>query len=306
MGLLDGKVAIVTGGGRGLGRSHATLLAREGASVVVNDLGGEWDGSGADPRAASEAAAEINDAGGRAVANHDDVADWEGAQRLINQAVESFGRLDILVCNAGFVRDRTVFNMTEDEWDDVVRVHLKGHFVPTRWATAYWRERAKESGQPVGGRIVYTASEAGLYGNAGQPNYSAAKAGIAALGVVVAREMKRYGVTCNTINPRARTRMTVNTFGGDRLSAKAGEFDVNDPDNVSPWVAYLCTDDAADITGQTFVVGGDTVALMEGWHRVGRIRKGKDRWTVAELVKARSQLFGDRDTGTPKFGGPAT
>jgi NAD(P)-dependent dehydrogenase (short-subunit alcohol dehydrogenase family) len=284
MGLLDGKVAIVTGAGRGLGRSHAHALAAEGAAVIVNDLGGEWDGRGADPRAASETAGEITAAGGRAEANFDDVADWEGGQRLINQAVETYGKLDILVCNAGFVRDRTVFNMTEDEWDDVVRVHLKGHFVPTRWATTYWREQFKATDQPVGGRIVYTASEAGLFGNAGQPNYSAAKAGIASLGVVVAREMKRYGVTCNTINPRARTRMTVNTFGADRLTSAEGEFDVNDPD------------------GQTFVCGGDTVALMQGWTRASRIRKGKDRWTPAELVAARAELFGDRPTGVPKFG----
>ena len=302
MGLLEGKVAIVTGAGRGLGRSHAHLLAAEGAAVLVNDLGGEWDGSGADPRAASETTAEIVTAGGRAAANFDDVADWEGAQHMINQAIETFGRLDILVCNAGFVRDRTVFNMSEEEWDSVIRVHLKGHFVPTRWATAYWRERFKATGEPVGARIVYTASEAGLFGNSGQPNYSAAKAGIASLGVVVARETKRFGVTCNTINPRARTRMTLNTFGADQLGARAGEFDVNDPDNVSPWVAYLCSDHAADITGQTFVVGGDTVALMEGWRRVGRIRKGKDRWTPAELVTARAELFGEHATGPAKFG----
>ena len=191
--------------------------------------------------------------------------------------------------------------MTEDEWDDVIRVHLKGHFVPTRWAAAYWRERFKETGKPVNGRIVYTASEAGLFGNPGQPNYSAAKAGIAALGRVVAREMKRYGVTCNTINPRARTRMTTNTFGADRLTGRPGEFDTNDPDNVSPWVAYLATDDAADITGQTFVCGGDQVQLMDTWHRVGRIRKGKDRWTVAELTEARKELFGDRPTSIGKF-----
>lgn len=296
MGIVDGKVVIVTGAGRGIGRSHAHLLAAEGAAVVVNDLGGEWDGTGADPRAASEVTAEITGSGGRAVANHDDVADWEGAQRLINQAIETFGRLDGLICNAGFVRDRTVFNMSEDEWDSVIRVHLKGHFVPTRWAAAYWRERHKETGQPVGGRIVYTASEAGVFGNPGQPNYSAAKAGIAALGLVVAKEMARYGVTCNTINPRARTRMTVNTFGAERLAAAEGAWDANDPDNVSPWVVYLCSDDAADISGQTFVCGGDQVQLLDGWHRVGRIRKGKDRWTVAELVNARAELFGDRPT----------
>lgn len=296
MGMLDGKVVIITGAGRGLGRSHAHLVAAEGAAVVVNDLGGEWDGRGADSRPASEVAQEITSAGGRAVANFDDVCDWEGAQRMVNQAVESFGGLDGLVCNAGFVRDRTVFNMSEEEWDSVVRVHLKGHFVPTRWATAYWRERAKETGAPANGRIVYTASEAGLYGNPGQPNYSAAKAGIAALGIVVAQEMARYGVTCNTINPRARTRMTVNTFGADRFEVEPGTFDVNDPDNVSPWVAYLLTDHAADISGQTFVCGGDQVQLMGGWHRVSRIKKGKDRWTVAELAEARGELFGDRPT----------
>ncbi len=302
MGLLDGKVAIVTGGGRGLGRSHALLLAEEGASVVVNDLGGEWDGSGADTRAASEVAAEITAAGGKAVANFDDVADWEGGQRMINQAIDAFGGLDALVCNAGFVRDRTVFNMTEGEWDSVVRVHMKGHFVPTRWATAYWRERFKETNEPVNARIVYTASEAGLYGNAGQANYSAAKAGIASMAIVVAREMEKYGVTCNTLNPRARTRMTINTFGADRLTGKEGEFDYNDPDNVSPLVAFLCSDAAADITGQTFVAGGDTVAWMQGWTRANRVKKDKDRWTPSELVAAKAELFGDKSTRPPRFG----
>ncbi|MDG2113330.1 MAG: SDR family NAD(P)-dependent oxidoreductase [Actinomycetota bacterium] len=296
MGMLDGKVGIITGAGRGLGRSHALLMAAEGASVVVNDLGGTWDGEGADERAASETAADIKAAGGNAVANFDDVADWEGAQHMINQAIETWGRLDFLVCNAGFVRDRTVFNMTEAEWDDVIRVHLKGHFVPTRFATAYWREQYKATEEPTGGRIVFTASEAGLFGNAGQPKYSAAKAGIAAMGITVAREVARYGVTVNTINPRARTRMTVNTFGADQMTADEGEFDANDPDNVSPWVAYLCTDDAADITGETFVCGGDQVQLMQGWKKVGRIRKGKDRWTVAELADAKADLFDQRQS----------
>ena len=294
MGMLDGKVGIITGAGRGLGRSHALLMASEGASVVVNDLGGEWDGSGSDDRAASETAADIVGMGANAVANFDDVADWEGAQNMINQAVETYGRLDFLVCNAGFVRDRIVFNMTEGEWDSVIRVHLKGHFVPTRWAAAYWREQSKAAGEPVNASIVYTASEAGLFGNPGQPNYSAAKAGIAGMGITVARELKRYGVRVNTINPRARTRMTVNTFGADQLTAAEGEFDMNDPDNVSPWVAYLCTDDAADITGETFVCGGDQVQLMQGWTRENRIRKGKDRWTVAELAEAKAELFATR------------
>ena len=163
------------------------------------------------------------------MANYDDVADWEGAQNMINQAIETYGQLDFLVCNAGFVRDRIVFNMTEAEWDSVIRVHLKGHFVPTKWAAAYWREQSKTTGEPVNASIVYTASEAGLYGNPGQPNYSAAKAGIAAMGITVARELERYGVRVNTINPRARTRMTVNTFGADQLTADEGEFDANDP-----------------------------------------------------------------------------
>jgi len=296
MGMLDGKVGIITGAGRGLGRSHALLMASEGASVVVNDLGGEWDGTGSDDRAASETAADIVGMGANAVANFDDVADWEGAQNMINQAVETYGRLDFLVCNAGFVRDRIVFNMTEAEWDSVIRVHLKGHFVPTRWAAAYWREQSKTTGEPVNASIVYTASEAGLFGNPGQPNYSAAKAGIAAMGITVARELERYGVRVNTINPRARTRMTVNTFGADQLTADEGEFDAMDPDNVSPWVAYLCTDDAADITGETFVCGGDQVQLMQGWKRENRIRKGKDRWTVAELAQARPELFSTRSS----------
>ncbi|MGI9613705.1 MAG: SDR family oxidoreductase [Acidimicrobiales bacterium] len=296
MGMLDGKVGIITGAGRGLGRSHALLMASEGASVVVNDLGGEWDGTGSDDRAASETAADIVAMGADAVANFDDVADWEGAQNMINQAVETYGRLDFLVCNAGFVRDRIVFNMTEGEWDSVIRVHLKGHFVPTRWAAAYWREQSKAAGEPVNASIVYTASEAGLFGNPGQPNYSAAKAGIAGMGITVARELERYGVRVNTINPRARTRMTVNTFGADQLTADEGEFDMNDPDNVSPWVAYLCTDDAADITGETFVCGGDQVQLMQGWKREHRIRKGKDRWTVAELAEAKAELFSTRSS----------
>lgn len=302
MGLLDGKVIIVTGAGRGVGRSHAHLLAAEGASVVVNDLGGEWDGSGSDNRPAQEVVDEIESGRGTASANYDDIADWEGGQRLVNQAVETYGRLDGLICNAGFVRDRVIANMTEDEWDDVIRVHLKGHFVPTRWAIAYWREQFKETGKPVGGSIVMTSSEAGLYGNAGQTNYSAAKAGIAALAITAAREVSRYGVTVNSISPRARTRMTMNTFG-EALNAKEGKFDVNDPDNVSPWIAYLCTDEAQHITGQNFVVGGDQVQLMEGWTRANRIRKGKDRYTVAELVEASSELFGDRATAPKKFGG---
>jgi NAD(P)-dependent dehydrogenase (short-subunit alcohol dehydrogenase family) len=298
MGALDGKVAIVTGGARGVGRGHAVLLAREGAAVVVNDLGGEWDGTGADQRPAQQVVDEITAAGGRGVANYDDVADWEGGQRLVNQALEAFGRLDILICNAGILRDRMTVNMTEDEWDAVMRVHTKGHFVPVRWAAAYWRERTKQDGQPAGGRIVLTSSEAGLYGNAGQLNYAAAKAGIASMGIVLARELERYGVTANTICPRARTRLTENTFGN--FNVAEGEFDAWDPDNVAPWVVWLCSDDAAHVTGQTFVVGGGSVELARGWEVVNRIDKG-DRWEIGELTAAAQDLFGDRTTRPVDF-----
>src|ERR1700710_1237835 len=203
MGMLDGKVAIVTGAGRGIGRSHALLMAQEGASVVVNDLGGEWDGSGSDPRAASEVAGEITGSGGRAVANFSDVADWEGAQHMINQAIETYGRLDVLVCNAGFVRDRTVFNMTEGEWDAVIQVHLKGHFVPTRWAAAYWREQTK-AGIEKPRNLVHTSSTSRLFSTPGQSNYGAAKSCIATFSQIAAKELGRYGVKSNTIAPGAR------------------------------------------------------------------------------------------------------
>lgn len=298
MGLLDGKVAIVTGGARGVGRGEALLLAEEGASVVVNDLGGEWDGSGRDERAAQIVVDEITTAGGKAAANYDDVADWEGGQRLVNQAIETFGGLDILVCNAGILRDRTIFNMTEDEWDSVIRVHLKGHFVPMRFATAYWREKAKAAGGATTGRIVLTASEAGLYGNAGQTNYSAAKAGIASMAISAAREVAKYGVTVNSICPRARTRMTENTFGAFKMAD--GQFDSWAAENVAPWVAYLCTDEAAHISGQCFVVGGGSIDLEQGWHQVNTIAKN-DRWTVEELVKASQDLFADHSSEIPRF-----
>ena len=202
MGSLDGKVAIVTGAGRGLGRSHALLLAEHGAKVVVNDLGGEWDGSGEDSRPAQQVVEEIKAAGGDAAANYDSAADWSGAEKLIRQAIDSFGGLDILINNAGILRDKMSFNMDESDWDSVINVHLKGHFAPSHHAARYWREKAK-AGEALSARIVNTASEAGLYGNAGQANYGAAKAGIAALTIVMARELQRYGVTVNAISPRA-------------------------------------------------------------------------------------------------------
>ena len=296
MGRLSGKVAIVTGAARGIGRGHAMLLAAEGASVVVNDLGGEWDGTGADQRPAQQVVDEIVAAGGNAVANYDDVADWEGGQRMINQAVETYGDLDILICNAGILRDRMTFNMTEEEWDSVIRVHLKGHFVPVRWAATYWRERNKATGEPVDGRVVLTSSESGLFANPGQLNYDAAKSGIATMAVVLAKELARYGVTVNAIAPRARTRLTENTFGA-RPSAD-GEFDARDPDNVAPWVVWLCTEAASHVTGQNFVVGGGMVQLVSGWKVESAIEK-QERWTLDELDDSWRELFGDLPTAPP-------
>src|SRR5688500_15565199 len=207
MGINDGRVVIVTGAGRGIGRGHALAFAREGARVVVNDLGAEVDGSGSSTGPAGQVVDEIRAAGGQAVANGDDVSDWEGAQRLVNTAIETFGGLDVLVNNAGILRDRMLVNMTEDEWDAVVRVHLKGTFAPTRWAAAYWRERAK-AGETNDARVINTSSTSGIFGNPGQTNYGAAKSGIAGFTVILAQELGRYGVTVNAIAPGALTRMT--------------------------------------------------------------------------------------------------
>jgi NAD(P)-dependent dehydrogenase (short-subunit alcohol dehydrogenase family) len=282
MGICDGRVVIVTGAGRGIGRGHAIEFARQGAKVVVNDLGGSVEGSGSDLTPAQSVVEEIKGFGGEAVANGDNVADWEGAQRLINAAVETFGDLHVLVNNAGILRDRMLVNMTEEEWDAVINVHLKGTFGPARWAAAYWREKTK-AGEQLDARIINTSSTSGIFGNPGQTNYGAAKAGIASFTIIAARELGRYGVTVNAIAPGALTRMTENLGMGQRArEIKPGEFDRMSPDNVAPLVVWLGSPESKDITGRVFLVSGGRIAVAEGWNPGPSQDKG-DRWDPAEL-----------------------
>ena len=282
MGALDGRVAIITGAGRGLGREHALLFASEGAKVVVNDLGGDMHGEGGDPSSAMQTVADIKAMGGEAVVNGDNVADWDGAKRMVHQAVDAFGDLHVLVNNAGILRDRVIINMTEAEWDAVIAVHLKGHFCPTRHAAAYWREQTK-AGKTVNASIVHTSSTSGLFSNPGQANYGAAKTGIATLSQICAKELSRYGVRSNAIAPAARTRLTEATPGlSEVVKAPEDGFDVWDPANVSPFVAYLATADCP-FTGETFLVQGGTVQRVQSWTTAEKIEKD-DRWTVDELA----------------------
>jgi NAD(P)-dependent dehydrogenase (short-subunit alcohol dehydrogenase family) len=288
MGSLDGRVAIITGAGRGIGREHALLFAREGARVVVNDLGGANDGTGSDTTPAQQVVEEIKALGGEAIVNGDDVADWQGAQRMINSAVEHFGDLDILVNNAGILRDRVIVNMTEEEWDSVITVHLKGHFAPTRWAAAYWREQHK-AGKGKPRHLVHTSSTSGLFANPGQSNYGAAKTGIATFSQIAAKELVRYNVRSNTVVPGARTRLTLATPGLDQIMKAAEEgFDQWDPANISPLVAYLASEECR-FTGETFFIQGGNVTLIESWSRGPSVDRDSV-WSVEELAQALAPL----------------
>lgn len=288
---LGGRVAIVTGAGRGLGRAHALHLAALGAAVVVNDRDVSTDGRTLAESAADEVVAEVEASGGRAVASAGDCGDFDVADRLIAETVDTFGRLDIVVNNAGILRDRMIFNMDAEDWDQVVHVHLRGHAAPLRAAARHWRAASRGSGAPVGGRVVNTVSESGLYGNAGQTNYSAAKAGIAALTQAAARELDRYGVTVNAVAPRARTRMVEHTWGaGGGNAAVFGDFRA---EQVAGVVGWLASDRAADVSGQVFTVFGDTVQLMQGWHPVSSVRR-PGGFTVATMAPAADALFEGR------------
>jgi NAD(P)-dependent dehydrogenase (short-subunit alcohol dehydrogenase family) len=311
-GINEGRVAVVTGAGRGIGRGHALELARQGAKVVVNDLGSDVDGQGGSGDPANSVVEQIRATGGEAVANHDDVSDYDGAGRLVMTAIESFGTLDVVVNNAGILRDRMLVNMSMDEWDAVIRVHLRGTFATMRHAAQYWRERAKAD-QANDARIVNTTSASGLFGNTGQTNYGAAKAGIAALTLIAAAELGRYGVTVNAINPGARTRMTEQANPGSEPQVAAGDFDVRDPENIAPLVAWLACPESVGVTGRVFTVRGGQIRVLEGWH-AGPSVDAHRRWDAAELgpvvtdLVARAlpnaDLWGEIPGGTAAAGEP--
>ncbi|WP_431920202.1 SDR family oxidoreductase [Amycolatopsis tucumanensis] len=299
MTLCQDRVVIVTGAGRGIGRAHALAFAAEGARVVVNDVGVALDGSATGDGPAAQVVAEIEALGGKAIANTDDVADWAGARALIRTALERFGRLDVLVNNAGFVRDRMLVNLGEEEWDAVIRVHLKGHFAPLRHAAEYWRGEAK-AGRTPSARVINTSSGAGLLGSVGQSNYSAAKAGIAGLTVVAAAELQRYGVTVNAIAPSARTRMTEEVFAATMARPDEG-FDAMAPENVSPLVVWLGSAESAGVTGRVFEVEGGKVSLAQAWRHGPFVDKGS-RWEPSELGPVVEKLIAEAPAPEPVYG----
>ena len=296
MGICDDRVAIVTGAGRGIGREHALLLAAQGAKVVVNDIGGSVDGSGSDVGPAQQVADEITAESGQAVANTDDVSEWAGAEKLIGAAVEAFGKLDVLINNAGILRDRMLVNMTEAEWDAVIKVHLKGTFAPSHFAANHWRERSK-AGDQVDARIINTSSPSGIYGNVGQTNYGAAKAGVASFTIIAAKELARYGVTVNAIAPAALTRMTED-LGMGQLDDEAKE--QMSPKHIAPIVCWLASPLSAGVTGRIFDVSGRMLSVSEGWHRGPTIDHPDDDpevlgHAVADLVaqaRPNANMFG--------------
>ncbi|MFJ5805290.1 MULTISPECIES: SDR family oxidoreductase [unclassified Streptomyces] len=300
MGLAEGRVVIVTGAGRGLGRAHALAFAAEGAKVVVNDLGVGLDGLPGPDGPAARVVEEIRALGGEALAHGGDIATSRGAASLVADAVATFGRLDTLVNNAGFLRDRMLVNLDEDDWDAVMRVHLKGHFLPLKHAAAHWRAQAK-AGRPVAARVVNTSSGAGLLGSVGQGNYSAAKAGILGLTLVAAEEMGRYGVQVNAIAPAARTRMTEETFARTMAAPAAGEFDAMAPENVSPLVVWLGSDASAGVSGRVFEAEGGRITVMEGW-RPGPTAERGERWTPAEAGEAATKLLSAVEAPQPVYG----
>ena len=289
-GICDGRVVVVTGAGRGLGRAHALAFAAEGARVVVNDLGVGLDGTSDPDSPAAQVVAEIRAAGGEAVTHGGDIATAAGAASLVSTALETYGRLDTLVNNAGYLRDRMLVNLDEDDWDAVMRVHLKGHFLPLKHAAAHWRAETKAGRTPVA-RIINTSSGAGLLGSVGQGNYSAAKAGIIGLTLVAAAELARYGVQVNAIAPAARTRMTEHTFA-ETMAAPDSGFDVMAPENVSPLVVWLGSGEGAGVTGRVFEAEGGRITVMEGWRAGPSVEKGA-RWGVGEVGETVVKLLAE-------------
>jgi NAD(P)-dependent dehydrogenase (short-subunit alcohol dehydrogenase family) len=298
-GICDGRVVIVTGGGRGIGAEHAVEFARQGARVVVNDLGGAPDGSGADAGPAAEVVARITAMGGEAVANTDDVTDFDAAARIVATAIDAFGRLDTVVNNAGMLRDRMFVNMSPQEWDDSIRVNLRGHFCVSRHAAAYWRDQSK-AGTPVDARIVNTSSGAGLMGNIGQANYGAAKAGIAALTIIQAVELARYGVTANAIAPSARTRLTEGVFA-DMMEEVGSGFDAMAPENIAPLVVWLGGNESGDVTGRVFEVEGGKISVTDGWQHGPPTDLGR-RWDPAEVGPTVRDLIEKAPAPAPVYG----
>ena len=301
-GICEGRVVIITGAGGGIGREHALAFAQEGAKLVINDLGGARDGSGGDAGPAQRVVDEIVAAGGEAVANTDDISTWEGAERLVATALATYGTLHVLVNNAGILRDRMVANMTEAEWDAVIKVHLKGTFAPSHHAIQYWRDQSK-AGTPLDARIINTSSSSGLFGNVGQSNYGAAKAGIAAFTVITSQELGRYGITVNAIAPTALTRMTEDLPGLKEMSDKAKEtgFDLLAPDNISPTLVYLGSELSKDITGRVFSLVGGSVTVLEGWVNGPSADKGA-KWEPGELHEVLPDLVRQAAPNSNTFG----